>query len=97
MMMFFPSSSLLWSICHYKKLVRNRQSIELIINEVHYLLLGAVHDIDRANSDMSFPSISEIARVVELAILDRSNDDIIDAGRRLNRSGSNSSHGGLSL
>lgn len=71
------------------------QTIELIINAVHYLLLGAVNDTDRMNGDMSFASISETVGV-QLAVLDRSNDDTIDAGGELSRSGSNSSHIGLS-
>jgi len=69
------------------------QTIEPIMKVMRYLLLWvAANDTDRANGDMSFPIItgSETDRV-ELAILDGNKYDAIDAGRKLSRSGSNSS------
>ena len=60
---------------------------------MRYLLLAlGPLDIDRANGDLSSAIISETVGV-EGATLARSNDERIDARRR---SGSNSSHLGLS-
>jgi len=71
------------------------QTIELIIQVMHYLLLDvAAHDTDWLNGDISF-MISETDGA-EHAVLDGINNDTIDAGRTLRRSGSNTSHIGLS-
>jgi len=59
---------------------------------MHYLLLGLVLDTGRANSDAPFPLISETVEL-ELAAAWGSNDDAIDAGRKL---GSSGGHRGLS-
>jgi hypothetical protein len=72
------------------------QTIELIINLMHYLLLGTLNDTGRGDGDLSFPCISE-PDGVELAepVWGGINDDTIDAGRGSSKSGSSSSHRGL--
>ena len=62
------------------------QIIELVINVMHYLLLGLVMDTRRAKGDAPFPVISETV-VLDLVASDASNDDAIDAGRKLGSSG----------
>ena len=62
------------------------QTIEIVINVMHYLLLWLVLDTGREKGDAPFPDISETL-VLDLVASDASSDDVIDARTKLGSSG----------